>query len=76
MQGLIVYSQPNCNPCKQVKSWLSGKGIEYKEVDVTQDVDAFNRLKSLGYQITPVIETPTDHWSGVNLQKMKELVNA
>lgn len=73
---VIVYTQPNCSPCRQVKSWLDSKGVEYVEKDITRDTDAYQRLLELGHRATPTIQTDTDSWVGVNLAKMKELVHA
>lgn len=70
---ITVYSQPNCVPCKKVKSWLDGKDIAYVEKDVTADVAAFNELRNMGYNSTPVIVTATDNWAGIDLAKMKAI---
>lgn len=79
MEGAIltvitVYSQPNCVPCKKVKTWLDRKEIAYVEKDVTADVAAFNELQELGYNSTPVVSTPTENWAGIDLPKMASLL--
>lgn len=71
---IVVYSQPNCVPCKKVKSWLDSKEIAYVEKDVTADVAAYSELQSLGYNTTPVVSTPTRAWAGIDLAKMKSLL--
>jgi len=71
---ITVYSQPNCVPCKKVKTWLDSKEIAYVEKDVTADVAAFNELQALGYNSTPVVSTPTRAWAGIDLAKMKSLL--
>jgi glutaredoxin-like protein NrdH len=71
---ITVYSQPNCVPCKKVKTWLDNKEIAYVEKDVTADVAAYNEVKSMGYSTMPVVQTETRTWSGIDLAKMKSLL--
>ena len=71
---VTVFSQPNCVPCRKVKAWLDNKGVDYIERDVTADAEAFNDLKNMGYNTTPVVVAGSDHWAGINLPKMKELI--
>ena len=68
-----VFSRPDCNPCAKVKTWLNNKNVNYREVDVSKDVQGLNTLKDLGYTSVPVILAGNGHWSGINLDKMKEL---
>lgn len=76
MSEIIVYSQPGCGPCSKVKSWFDSKGVSYVEKNVVEDGEALQHIRSLGYAGVPVIETPEKHWSGIDLNNMKELVNA
>ena len=71
---ITVFSRPNCNPCAKVKTWLNTKNVRFREVDVTQDLEGFQMLKTLGYSSVPVISTGSEHWSGIDLTKMKGLV--
>lgn len=36
---------------------LNNRGLEYTEVDVTEDADALAFVKDLGYQAAPVVYT-------------------
>ena len=76
MPKVTVFSQPGCVPCKKVKTWFDAKGVEYVERDVTQDPEALAHIRSLGHMGVPVVETPNKNWVGINLDNMKELVNA
>ena len=42
-------------------------------MDISQDADALERLKSLGYMQAPVVVTDQDHWSGFRPDKIEEL---
>lgn len=74
MSQVTVFTQPNCAPCKRVKDWFSNKGVDFVERDVTQDAGAMADFRALGFQGTPVIQTDTDAWIGINLEKMKDLL--
>lgn len=76
MPKVTVFSQPNCVPCRKVKTWLDSKGVEYEERDITTDEEAYRHVRELGHMGVPVIETKEKNWSGIDLEKMKELVNA
>ena len=49
------------------------KGIAYQSVDISQDAEALERLKALGYMQAPVVVTDQDHWSGFRPDKIEEL---
>ena len=74
MTNVTVFTQPNCAPCRSVKKWLTDKGVDFVERDVTVDSEALTTIGMLGYAGTPVIQTESDSWIGVNLSKMKELL--
>lgn len=74
--SVTVLSQPMCAPCTQVKKFLTTRGIEFVERDVTVDDEARELLLSLGHTGTPVIIAGDDHWKGIDLVKMRELAAA
>jgi glutaredoxin len=41
--------------CNQAKEYLSQKGINFQDRDITQDPSALPDLKKLGYMTTPVM---------------------
>lgn len=67
-----VFSKPNCVQCTATKRWLTQKGAEFTEVDLTEDDAAMAMVKELGYAQAPVVITDTDHWSGFNPGKLEE----
>lgn len=51
-----VYSKYNCKNCKQVKRLLKFSGIDYVEINVEDDAEAFKYVKEeLGFSQLPVI---------------------
>lgn len=70
---VIVFSKPACSQCNGTYQSLEKKGIRYVVVDVTADEEAFAHVVALGYSQMPVVETPTDHWSGHRIDKLISL---
>ncbi|MBT2513538.1 glutaredoxin-like protein NrdH [Arthrobacter sp. ISL-30] len=73
---VTVYTKPACVQCNATYRALDKKGIAYQSVDISQDVEALERLKSLGYMQAPVVVTDLDHWSGFRPDKIEELALA
>ncbi|GAA1681213.1 NrdH-redoxin [Citricoccus zhacaiensis] len=74
MTTVTVYSKPDCVQCNATYRALEKKGIDYETVDLSQDVDALERIRTLGYMQAPVVVTATgDHWSGFRPDKIEEL---
>ncbi len=72
--SVTVYSKPNCVQCNATKRALDKNGLEYVEVDLTQDAQALDTVKALGYQQAPVVFANGDHWSGFRPDKINALV--
>ncbi len=71
--AITVYSKPSCVQCNATYRALDAKGIEYSVTDVSEDADALEHVKSLGYMQAPVVVTDGDHWSGFRPDKIDEL---
>ncbi|MCD2499409.1 MULTISPECIES: glutaredoxin-like protein NrdH [Microbacterium] len=71
--SVTVYTKPSCVQCNATYRALDSKGIEYEVLDVTQDADALEQVKALGYMQAPVVITEGDHWSGFRPDKIDEL---
>ncbi|MFT4147985.1 MAG: glutaredoxin-like protein NrdH [Micrococcaceae bacterium] len=68
--SITVYSKPACVQCNATYRALDKKGIEYNVVDMSEDAQALEMVKSLGYQQAPVVVTDNDHWSGFRPDKI------
>lgn len=73
---VTVYSKPACVQCNATVRALDKKGIEYDVIDMSQDMDALERVRALGYMQAPVVMTDADHWSGFRPDKIADLGNA
>lgn len=62
---IVVYSKPRCVKCDWTYRQLDAKGIPYRVVDLTEEPDALEYVKELGYLEAPVVVVDDqDHWSG------------
>lgn len=50
----VVYSQPDCPGCENVKRFLRTNGVEFVERDISSDEAALQEFEKLGRPATPV----------------------
>jgi glutaredoxin 3 len=41
--------------CSQAKEYLSQRNVQFEDKDITQNAQALEELKKLGYMTTPVV---------------------
>jgi glutaredoxin-like protein NrdH len=70
---VTVYSQPGCGKCKSVIRFLDKNKINHEVLDIREDPKAYDRLVSLGYNGTPVIEANGEHFQGFDPVKLQTL---
>lgn len=73
--SITVYTKPNCVQCNATKRAMDKQGLSYNTVDLTQDVNALNRVKELGFTQAPVVLAGEDAWSGFRPDRIKALAN-
>lgn len=56
LHSLIVYTQPNCQPCKAAMRYLERRGVPFVVRDIAAEPLLRDALVSLGFASTPVIE--------------------
>ena len=72
-----VYSKYNCKNCKKVKRLLKLSGIDYVEVNVEDDAEAFKYVKEeLGFSNLPVIVAQDVEPFEFNSIKVNEFVKS
>ena len=67
---VTVYTKPQCVQCNMTYRALDAKGISYTKVDITEDAQALEMVKSLGYMQAPVVIAGDEHWSGFQPDKI------
>ena len=73
---VTVYTKPACVQCNATYRALDKKGIAYQSVDMSQDPEALERVRAMGYMQAPVVITDADHWSGFRPDKIAELAQS
>ncbi|MGO6819576.1 glutaredoxin-like protein NrdH [Rhizobium leguminosarum] len=61
---ITVYSKPACVQCTATYRALDRLGVDYDIVDISQDAEALDRVRSLGYMQAPVVIAGEQHWAG------------
>lgn len=76
MEDVTVYTTPTCPWCTKVKSYLRNKGIDYKEVDVVEDIDAAQRMVELtGQRSVPVITIGERYIVGYDPDRIESMLH-
>lgn len=86
MPIVTVYTTPSCSQCNLTKKWLDDpergnlKG-QYNVVDLSQDAEAYEAVKALGYSAAPVVivgnpgaNDDETHWYGFRPDMLREFV--
>lgn len=71
--SITVFSKPACVQCDATYRALRKHGLEYEVIDVSEDAEALETVRALGYQQAPVVFADGDHWSGFRPDKIKTL---
>lgn len=59
-----VYGKPHCKQCDATTRELDKKKLPYTYVDMSEEPEAMNLVKALGYLQAPVVVADENHWSG------------
>lgn len=70
---VTVYSLPNCVQCDSTKRFLNKKLIEYKEIDISKDTDALQKIREMGFTQAPVVEYDSKSWSGFRYDMLNSI---
>lgn len=54
MENVIVYTSTNCPHCRQVKSFLSEKGVSYEERNIETNEDYAQQVWDMGMRAVPI----------------------
>jgi glutaredoxin len=60
--------------CGKVKEFLSQKGVQFIEREVTKDRDALNELKKMGIMTTPVTVINGEKVIGYDIERLEQLL--
>ncbi|ROS78459.1 glutaredoxin-like protein NrdH [Cellulomonas sp. PhB143] len=71
--NVTVYSKPACVQCDATYRALDKKGVDYTVVDISQDAEALELVRGLGYLQAPVVVADDTHWSGFRPDQISAL---
>jgi glutaredoxin len=72
---ITVFSTATCAYCKMVKQYLTLKGKEFTEVDLTNNPEKHQELiEKTGASSVPIVQIGEEFIVGWNRQRMAELV--
>ena len=49
-----VYTQTNCKPCNDLKQWMDAVGVEYKAINISEDLAERDKIVNRGFMTTPI----------------------
>jgi glutaredoxin 3 len=76
MHKVNIYTLPACHHCRQAKEFLSRKGVEYVEFDISKDGDALDEMTRIsGARSVPVIVGCEDVVVGFDEQRLEAMIN-
>jgi glutaredoxin-like protein NrdH len=73
MTEVVVYTRPNCQPCKATLRRFDAAGVTVKELAAADHTDL---LKAMGHQSAPVVMTGVNHWHGYRPDLIDEAIEA
>lgn len=74
MADIVTYTNPACPHCQRLKAYLSKRGIEYTDHDVTQDDAARAELQRMDAPGVPVIRVGAETVIGFDQSRLDELL--
>lgn len=71
MAKVIIYTTPTCTYCNSAKRFFREHGVDFKEIDVSQDVESAQRMvDKTGQTGVPVIEVNGDVIVGFDKRRL------
>ena len=76
MKKIIVYSTPSCPHCNNLKTYLTEKGLEFQDHDVSKDKEkAKELLKKTGRGAVPVVDIEGSIIIGFDRPKIERVLS-
>lgn len=75
MANVVIYSTPTCPWCHRAKDYLTEKGIEFADYDVSTDQDkAMEMIEKSGQRGVPVLDIDGTIVIGFDKDKIDQLL--
>lgn len=56
MSSITVYSAPGCTQCNATKKHLRRRGLEYNEIDISENPESKKYVEDKGFVQVPVVD--------------------
>jgi glutaredoxin-like YruB-family protein len=77
MPGIKIFTTPTCPYCQMAKSFMSERGVDYEEIDVTKDRDGLAEMQRVSGQMgVPVITDGQTVIVGFNRDALHDMIGA
>ena len=77
MTEIKVYSTPTCPWCKRAKEYLTQKGVEFKDIDVSEDEEAAHEMITKSRQMgVPVLDIKGKIIVGFDINAINDALEA
>jgi glutaredoxin len=76
MADVIIYTDPSCPHCRQLKQYLQKRHVPFENRDVTRDPDAANELQAMNAPGVPVVRIGEDMIIGFNEERLKTALHS
>ena len=74
MKKVEIYTSDTCIQCIKAKEYLKNRNIEFKEYNISNDLEAKRELIKMGYMSIPVILIDGEHVLGFDLNRIESLL--
>ncbi|HHF7033334.1 redoxin NrdH [Streptococcus mutans] len=74
MAKITVFSKNNCMQCKMTKKFLEQHNADFEEINIDEQPEKIEYVKSLGFTAAPVIEAGDLVFSGFQPTKLKTII--
>lgn len=69
---ITVYGTPACQPCRLAERQLKKENVPHTYVDLTEHPAKLEEFKAAGIRQTPIIETPSERFTGLQPDRIKQ----
>lgn len=74
MSKITVFSKNNCMQCRMTKKFLEENKVDFIEINLDEQPEKIDYVKSLGFTSAPIIEAGDVVFSGFQPTKLKEII--
>lgn len=73
MKKIEIYTSDTCIQCKKVKEYFENNNLEFKELNISSNIEYKRELIKKGYLSVPVIVIDGQDILGFDLTRIKQL---